>query len=239
MAWVATSLTLHALPSHSKHNELLHLLMPQQKRSPLTLKSKDSEPETAGSAAFAEAEMAASRALGGGPEALALPPPRNAGSAGNTTASVSAMARGLKGPAWQTMPFLMIKHNTGAACWVVRTHFANILYQRCIVRTPLWEYPGSADACAARCGCHRGAVHDEPRVVEARRHDWKGVRMAPWGGQLRQACKAIGAAGAVKGADHAVTPCAVLRAASCSSRQRISQHILQNLSYLLVLLSCA
>lgn len=55
--------------------------------------------------------MAASRALGGGPEALALPPPRNAGSAGNATASVSAMARGLKGPAWQTMPFLMIKHN--------------------------------------------------------------------------------------------------------------------------------
>ena len=54
--------------------------------------------------------MAASRALGGGPEALALPPPRNAGSAGNATASVSAMARGLKGPAWQTMPFLMIKH---------------------------------------------------------------------------------------------------------------------------------
>ena len=54
--------------------------------------------------------MAASRALGGGPEALALPPPRNAGSAGNATASVSAMARGLKGPAWQTMPFLMRKH---------------------------------------------------------------------------------------------------------------------------------
>lgn len=63
--------------------------------------------------------------------------------------------------------------------------------------------------------------------------------MAPWGGQLRQACKAIGAAGAVKGADHAITPCTVLRAASCSSRQRISQHNLQNLSYLLVLLSCA
>ena len=83
--------------------------MPQQKRPLLTLKSKESEPETAGSAAFADAETAASRALGGGPEELALPPPRNAGSAGNATASVSAMARGLKGPAWQTMPELMTK----------------------------------------------------------------------------------------------------------------------------------